>query len=522
MSTSNNPYNDNFVSGGYFYNSFRRDLTLVKGDTLAFAFEIKGLKGQIPSSIVFTCKESIDTTNILFEITNNDTIKFKTYDEENDVLTYTLRIPPYISAELDLGRFYYDLELQANNDVFTLMKGRLIVDYEVTGDNTPEPPEYEDGDPIRYPIITQEGVVKRYTEEYISDIAQGIQDINGLTLKYNTQEMSAALADIKDDIDALRAALNSSIGTPLNIPLEDIPSAVSSDKIISKWELCKKWFERYNESRNNLAAGIAYFLDNETYGLIPANDYIKLGVKMSLDQTNGLKVSALSINNNWSGNEGIVGNLSDYESDVRANYSPYWITDFSYGAFAGYSENFEDLPFLNAGYLQISELSEANTLPALRSLVSNERACQASELKSLLEALSWKHIISSSSYVNLPFPISSIYGFIYYSSGDLQILSNDTPNSGVGTFDTDTGTYTGGTGLYNIINNIIGVPIHEPRQYLDTTWANWGIISGFHGRNNTTIQDVSDDVILHTEPIKDQNGNILIPANCSISDFFDL
>ena len=174
------------------------------------------------------------------------------------------------------------------------------------------------------------------------------------------------------------------------------------------------------------------------------------------------------------------------------------------------------------GYLQVGELSDINTLPALRSIVSNERVCQASELKSLLEALSWKHIVSSSSYVNLPFPISSIYGFIYYSSGDLQILSNDTPNSGVGTFDTDTGTYTGGTGLYNIINNIIGVPIHEPRQYLDTTWANWGIISGFHGRNNTTIQDVSDDVILHTEPIKDQNGNILIPANCSISDFFDL
>lgn len=223
---SNNPYADNFASGGYFYNPLRRDLTMIKGDTLSFGFQVQGLKGQLPSSIVLTCRETIEAVSPLFEISLSDTIKYRSYDEDNDILTYTVRIPPHKTAALALGRFYYDLELQVNNDVITLMKGRLTLDYEITSGDTPAPPTYEDGDPVEYPIDVQIGVIKYYTEEYISDIAQGILDINGAEDTYTTQEMSSALADILSDINDIRSALNTEAGTSLTIALSDIAAAI--------------------------------------------------------------------------------------------------------------------------------------------------------------------------------------------------------------------------------------------------------------------------------------------------------
>ena len=156
---SNNPYNNNFVSGGYFYNPIQRDITMVKGDTLSFAFQVQGLKGQTPEKIYLSVKAAIEDRNLLFNISSDDYIKFREYDEENDLLTYVVRIPPYLTADIDLGRYFYDLEIQVNQDNITLMKGRFTLDYEITGDN-PEPPIYDNGDIVRYPTTTEVGVVK--------------------------------------------------------------------------------------------------------------------------------------------------------------------------------------------------------------------------------------------------------------------------------------------------------------------------------------------------------------------------
>lgn len=221
---SNNPYNDNFVSGGYFYNPFNRDLTMVKGDTLSFAFQIQGLGGKIPDSIFLTVKKTIETESPLFNIYDGDTIRLRSYDEESDIFTYVVRIPPYLTADLELGRYYYDLEIQINEDTLTLMKGRFTLDYEITSGD-PLPPIYENGDDIRYPIEVDLGVLKLYTEAYISNIGQAIHDINGLDRLYNTREMTDALEDIKDEIDAIRAAL-AERGFDPDIPLDEIPEAI--------------------------------------------------------------------------------------------------------------------------------------------------------------------------------------------------------------------------------------------------------------------------------------------------------
>ena len=216
----------------YFYNPLKRDLTMVKGDTMSFAFQLQGLgETTRPEGLILTCKETIEDNDPLFEISLHDTISLRSYDSENDILTYCVRIPPEKTEDLELGRYFYDIELRVNGDVITLMKGRLTLDYEVTSDYTPTPPtpEYEDGDPVKYPIENiVVGKVKLYTEQYISEIASAILAVNGKDEKYNTQEMSEALSNIKNDIDDIGDAINDITGGTGDIPLPDIPTAIEN------------------------------------------------------------------------------------------------------------------------------------------------------------------------------------------------------------------------------------------------------------------------------------------------------
>lgn len=116
----------------FFYNPIDRDITMVKGDTLAFGFQIQGLGGSEPSSIAFTCKNTPEDTEALFAVSLDDNIILRDYDSDEDIYTYSVRIPPSLTEDLDLGRYFYDLELTANDDVLTLMRGRLTLVYEIT------------------------------------------------------------------------------------------------------------------------------------------------------------------------------------------------------------------------------------------------------------------------------------------------------------------------------------------------------------------------------------------------------
>ena len=190
---------------GYFFNAIRRDISMIRGDTMSFSFQLKGLEGQRPEDIKFTCKETIEDEEPLFTCVLNESITEISYDPEKDLLTYRVRVRPYQTAELDLGRFFYDLELKVNGDIITLMTGRFSLEPEITTGTTPPPdPPVPDGDDIEYP---QEdipvGFLRKYTEQYISDIATAIKAVNGSEDDYTTQEMSGAISDIGDTIAAL-------------------------------------------------------------------------------------------------------------------------------------------------------------------------------------------------------------------------------------------------------------------------------------------------------------------------------
>ena len=114
------------------YNPIQRDIQMIKGDTLSFAFQIQGLGGEPPTSIFFTCKETPESSEELFMLEPNDGIELRDYDSDNDVYTFALRVPPEYTQDLETGRYFYDLQMTCGDDVLTLMIGRFIIDYEIT------------------------------------------------------------------------------------------------------------------------------------------------------------------------------------------------------------------------------------------------------------------------------------------------------------------------------------------------------------------------------------------------------
>lgn len=118
------------VNNNIFYNAMNQDITMVKGDTLSFNFQIDGMGADEFDQITFTVKENPNDAEALFSINFSDEGITKLLDEENHLI-YTLRVPPDKTATLTPGAFYYDLVAEHSGDVLTFMRGRLILNYSV-------------------------------------------------------------------------------------------------------------------------------------------------------------------------------------------------------------------------------------------------------------------------------------------------------------------------------------------------------------------------------------------------------
>ena len=210
------------IDSGYFYNAIKRDIAMVRGDTMSFAFQLKGLEGQRPEDVVFCCKENLEDTDCLFKVSLSDTIDLRDYDSESDTLTYTVRIPPYKTSNIPLGRFFYDLGVMVNGDVITLMIGRISVEYEVYRDGTPEPVPVPSGDAIEYPVENiPAGEQKAYSEQFVSNIAVAINGITGESGSYTVEEMSGAITtEIGGIISDLEARIPEEIDD-ISFPVTD-------------------------------------------------------------------------------------------------------------------------------------------------------------------------------------------------------------------------------------------------------------------------------------------------------------
>lgn len=130
---------DVFRKGKQVLNNNDFPLETTRGDTLAFKVKIDGDTQDIETAY-FTVKEDFNDLNAVFQLSLGNGIS-KDESEEN---TYIVRVSPAFANLLDVGSYYYDLQIGVNDDIYTLMKGVLRVGYDVT--NTVANPLYDTSD----------------------------------------------------------------------------------------------------------------------------------------------------------------------------------------------------------------------------------------------------------------------------------------------------------------------------------------------------------------------------------------
>lgn len=101
------------------------NLTITRGDTMSFGLEYEGTTQDLDTAY-FTCRKSVSSEDIIFQksigsgITKAETSK------------YIIRVAPEDTRYLDAGVYYYDFQIGINGDIFTLLKGALIIEQDFT------------------------------------------------------------------------------------------------------------------------------------------------------------------------------------------------------------------------------------------------------------------------------------------------------------------------------------------------------------------------------------------------------
>lgn len=101
------------------------NLTVTRGDTIAFAVEFDGLDQNIDTAY-FTCKKNKNDNAYVFQRSLNNGIT------QTDRSHLTVRVPPADTSSLEIGSYYYDLQIGVNGDVYTLLKGVLKFEYDIS------------------------------------------------------------------------------------------------------------------------------------------------------------------------------------------------------------------------------------------------------------------------------------------------------------------------------------------------------------------------------------------------------
>lgn len=123
-------------------NYYENDIRHVKGDTYSCALIVEDFDQEL-YSVYFTCRDGQnDDSEILFEAGLGDGVSIVEYDAETNTRKYAIRVSPAKTKDLQVGTYYYDLQISVNYDVFTIMRGKFIIDQDETKKTAPaEDPE---------------------------------------------------------------------------------------------------------------------------------------------------------------------------------------------------------------------------------------------------------------------------------------------------------------------------------------------------------------------------------------------
>ena len=121
------------VNKNDFINAIDKNIDMVRGDTLAFSFQLAGLESRSAYEdliVTFAVAEHYDDASLI-EITSGNGIELEDYDTAKDTATFSVNVAPNMTKTLDLNRYYYDLQIKDDNNVITLMRGRLTILWDV-------------------------------------------------------------------------------------------------------------------------------------------------------------------------------------------------------------------------------------------------------------------------------------------------------------------------------------------------------------------------------------------------------
>ena len=121
------------VNKSQFLNAIEQNITMVRGDNLTFNFSLQGLGNQAAYealTVEFNAAYNITEAPCL-SCDTEDGIELYSYDSSADKAIFTVCVIPEKTKELDLTRYYYNLQIKDTDNVITLMRGRLTLVYEI-------------------------------------------------------------------------------------------------------------------------------------------------------------------------------------------------------------------------------------------------------------------------------------------------------------------------------------------------------------------------------------------------------
>lgn len=114
-----------------YINAITQNIEMVRGDTLAFNFQLMGLGSRAAYEALtctFAVAEYYDGEKIV-ECTNADGIELEDYT--GDTATFSVCIAPNKTKELNPARYYYDLQIKDDDNVITLMRGNFTLVFDI-------------------------------------------------------------------------------------------------------------------------------------------------------------------------------------------------------------------------------------------------------------------------------------------------------------------------------------------------------------------------------------------------------
>ena len=105
-------------------------ISMVRGDTLAFGIELYDELGNLFTQDLDTaylsCRKNYEAREYVFRKALNEGISKVATGQ------YVVRVAPEDTVNVIPGKYYYDLELGVNGDIFTFLKGVLDIEHDVT------------------------------------------------------------------------------------------------------------------------------------------------------------------------------------------------------------------------------------------------------------------------------------------------------------------------------------------------------------------------------------------------------